>query len=148
MIVRHATDSDIPRILEMCGRFFDATDYAEVTTVDWLAVRAEIRALMGDGVVLVAEHAGGVIGTIAAALGGPWFNPSLTVAIEKFWWVEPQWRGTGAGKALMAALEEWWPEHADGLLMIGTPNLAPAALDRLYRRMGFRPWDRYHVKFK
>ena len=55
-------------------------------------------------------------------------------------YVKPEWRGHGAGAALLAAAIS----HARGLsgvraLYLSVSEAAPAAL-RLYERLGFRVW--------
>lgn len=147
--VRPATGRDIPSIVEMGKRFHARTAYGALAPLDEATVLARLdREIVRErGVVFIAEGEGRTLGMLGATIGSPWFNERIKVAIELFWWVDEEARRSGAGRELLEELERWWPSRASGLLMMRTPNIEPALMDRLYRMRGFVPWDQYYCKF-
>lgn len=144
--VRAATVADIPAIVAMGQRFHSLTTYGVVVPLDEPSVARRLREeIQGEGVVFIAEAGGPPLGMLGATIAEPWFGPQKFV-LELFWWVEAFARGTGAGLALLDAIEAWWPSRATALLMLRTPNLKPEAMDRLYRMRGYRPWEQMYLK--
>ncbi len=148
-MIRRAGIWDIPDIVSMGHKFHALTAYAHIAPIDAAALRERLLAMIhsrnGD-VVFIAERDGMAIGMLGAIITGPWFNPHYRVTQEIFWWVEESARNTGAGSRLLEALEEWWPNHSQGLLMLRTPNIEVEKMDALYRAKGFIPWDGYYMK--
>lgn len=55
------------------------------------------RELLKNGIVLVVEKEGNVVGALGATVGGHPYNPTLLSAFEVFWWVEEKHRDSRAG---------------------------------------------------
>ncbi len=141
-VVRPATFSDIPQMLEMGRRFYEASGYSDVTEFDPESLRVTYEALITSesAVVLVAE------GAMAAALIYPfYFNASHKTAQEMFWWVDPDKRGIGTKlfDALMAGVKA---KGAQSLSMIALERLTPEKVGGIYERRGFRPSERSYIK--
>ena len=90
------------------------------------------RASPADGVVIVAEVAGRLVGM---ALGGrSQFDKSA--AHLSAMWVEPASRGTGVAAAIVAAMVEWAREATYPTIGLGVTTTNARAI-ALYERLGF-----------
>jgi GNAT superfamily N-acetyltransferase len=141
-VIRPATVADIPRMLEMGRRFFDASGYSEITSFDPESLRATFEGLMmnPDAVVLVTT------GGMAAALIYPfYFNVGHRTAQEMFWWVDKEHRGIGTQlfDALIAGVKA---KGAESLVMIALERLTPEKVGGIYERRGFRLSERSYIK--
>lgn len=130
-----ATEADIPRIVEMGGRFvaqawemaYDADDTAEY-----------VRMILENGEVFLNEH--GMLGAIAAPLP---FNKAHIVATELFWWCEKK----GAGLALFAAFEDWAESEIGAhQISVSTVHEVNPGIARLYARRGYRLREQNYVR--
>lgn len=142
-MIRPATVSDIPVMLEMAERFITkawariGVPYCERSCTKLLTDLIE-----GDrGVAFISDDGRGMIGAIVH----PWhFNASALTATELFWWVEP---GCKAGKALKEAAE--WQVRAlgaDTFNMACEHHMRSPALERLYRMDGYLPSEHIFIK--
>lgn len=97
--------------------------------------------------VWVVDKAGEIVG-IAGAMAFPlYFAPSVTVAQELFWWIDPAERGTTAAKQMMFEIEGWAERiGASQLFMIALENERAATMERVYSRQGFSPIERTFTK--
>jgi GNAT superfamily N-acetyltransferase len=142
-LIREATAADIPRLVEMGERFFEASGYADIATFDTGAAEQTTRDLLAGGVVLVAEAEGEVVGMAGALVYRFYFSKDDMTAQELVWWVEPEHRGIG--QQLHKALE-------DGARERGATSISMIALDsmkwvgRLYERAGYRPSEHCYIK--
>ncbi len=137
MVIRRAVDSDIGRIVDMGARFYSLTSYRAVASFDHDAVRALAEHLLREGVLLVAETDSDVIGMAGLVLAPLPFNPAAMFAHEVMWWVEPQARGLGAGRALVEAIETACREAgADAIQMVHLSSSPPEAA-AIYERAGY-----------
>jgi GNAT superfamily N-acetyltransferase len=131
LLVRSATDEDIPRLVEMGCRFRAESSYSK-----YLAENPERMAELGhqllakDG-LLVAELDGESIGMLGFILHVHFISGEL-VAGEVFWWMEPEHRGHGL-KLVEEAKRRARKAGAKYLHMI-----APSErVARLYRHLGY-----------
>lgn len=147
--VRLAKKSDKAGIIEQARAFFAASpmgqrvDFDEAGFGDFLdRVEASDAAQ-----VWVVDKAGEIVG-IAGAMAFPlYFAPSVTVAQELFWWIDPSERGTTAAKQMMFEIEGWAEQiGADQLFMIALENERAATMERVYSRQGFAPIERTFTK--
>jgi GNAT superfamily N-acetyltransferase len=141
-VIRPATYSDIPKMLEMGKRFFEASGYSDIAEFDTESLRASFEALLSSdsAVVLVGE------GAMAAALIYPfYFNANHKTAQEMFWWVDPEQRGIGT-QLLDALIAGCKAKGAESLSMIALERLTPEKVGGIYERRGFRPSERSYIK--
>jgi len=135
-MVRPATAADIPAMIELLRQLFAIEDEfafdPAVQSRGLALLLAEPRAA-----AFVAERDGGVIGMATAQLlvstarGGP-------VATIEDVIVDKAARGSGAGRALIAAIEAWARAQGCLRLQLLADRENPPALD-FYDRLGFGP---------
>ena len=145
-MIRDAILEDIPAMVAMGESFFAASGYGDVTEYDPESAAATFAMLIDspDGVVLIADE-GRPVGTAAALVYPFFFNTAHRHGQEMFWWVEPEFRGTGTG--LMRELESRASSlGAKSLSVAALASLKPDVLAEVYRRAGFRASDSSFVK--
>ena len=144
-MIREADESDIPAILGMGARFFEA---AQINGVEYQAdsVEQTLRHLLAspDGILLVLDE-NGVKGMLGALLFPVYFNLSHKAGQELFWWVNPESRGSGL-KLLEAAEQQAKDLGAITFSMIHLHNLMPDALKRVYTSRGYAPSETHYMK--
>ena len=150
MKIRHATPDDLPALRRMGADFHAASCYADTVPANLDSFEKTIVNLfsVGNGVVLVAEDAEGVLCGMAGGVVQPhWFNHDHLAGQEMFWWVDESTRGSGAGFKLMDALEQWAiAKGCKTFCMASTANLTPEKLARIYKRRGYVAQDIYYAK--
>lgn len=147
-MIRPATERDIPALLDMGRRFFDEAMWCDVTEYDPGSMDRTLCHLIdsASGILLVVETNGAVVGMAGVLLYPHYFNTDSLTGQEIFWWVEPSHR-KGSGGALLDAMES--AAKAAGALsfsMVSVACLRSDALDRVYRRRGYRPAERSYIK--
>ena len=141
--IRAATYADIPAIVTLGHAFFAASDMGALASFCPESLGASLhRIIAGDnGILLVAEVAGAVVGMAGAMVFPAYWNAAVTIGQETFWWVQPAHRGA-VGPMLMAGLEiEAKACGARSFLMVSLEALRPAAVARLYERGGYLPLE-------
>lgn len=136
--VRPATFFDLPVLVPMAERFYATTDYRTVSeTPDPQALRNIGAELVRNGVFLVAERGGAIVGMVGLVIAPFLFDPRHRTAHEVMWWVEPEAQGAGAGRALLegaiAACRNGGIRAIQMLHLANSPPHAAAA----YRAAGF-----------
>src|SRR5262249_4825435 len=139
-IVRHAVPADVPALDEVIARIDEETEFLAKPGEyrrRWAPGFAERLAAMnekGDGVYLLAEAGGEIVGFLGA-FGGATLRMRGIVYIAHVG-VRSAWRGRGVGSALFAQLEDWARAH--GVWRLGlrgdTQNTRGLAL---YEKRGF-----------
>jgi GNAT superfamily N-acetyltransferase len=117
-------------------KFIDSTKYKDFP-YDAESMESEFLQMMEDGLTVIAEHDGVHLGGAGAVKGPLFFNRAVSIAYERFFWVEPGERAGGVGKALFAALKA--ASKAAGCRyrnMIALENEAFPYVDALYRKDG------------
>lgn len=147
LAVRKAQEEDWPEMFRMAGDFVASNPYGMGLSHD--AFRGLFdHALAGDNLAFwVARAHGRAVGMMGAILYPLFFNPAMKIAQELFWWVDPEQRATNAGKALLAEFEAWSSRSgANRLMLLAQENDRIAAIDRLYKTMGYAPIERVYYK--
>ena|ERR1051326_1213076 len=144
MLIREATDADIPRLIEMGRRFQGATSYDASVTENGASLAALcVRLIESDaGLLLVADADGLPVGMIGAFLFPHHFSGRLTVG-EVFFWVEPEHRGCGV--RLLRRAERWAQERGALQIQMIRPQDA-VSVGTLYERLGYRPLEVAYAK--
>jgi GNAT superfamily N-acetyltransferase len=97
--------------------------------------------------VWLAEDDGKIVGIAGALLYPMYFSPSSMVVQELWWWLTPQVRGKGAGKAMYDTIESWAiANNATALFMIALEDDRVGKMANLYTRKGFRPMERTFIR--
>lgn len=142
-MIRDAVEGDIPRIVEMGRKFFEISGQTDIATYDDEMAAQTVRFCMTDGVVLVVEEDGVVVGMAGALIYRIYLSRDDITAQELWWWIEPEHRGHG--NDLRKALERRAKEKgATSISMIALENMK--WVGRLYERAGYRPFDHTYVK--
>jgi N-acetylglutamate synthase-like GNAT family acetyltransferase len=149
VLVRQAEKSDKAGVIEQARAFFAASPMGQRVDFDEAGFGAFLDHVDASDTaqIWVAEKGGDVVG-IAGAMAFPlYFAPSVTVAQELFWWVDPAERGSSAGKQMMFAIEGWAEQiGASQLFMIALENERAGTMERVYSRSGFMPIERTFTK--
>lgn len=144
MIVRPATAEDREALLDMGAKFYTATDYPYPYCRGTTGVIADM--MIATGLALVAEHDGRLVGMVGLVLTPFLFNAQFTEACEVMWWVDPDDRESGAGMALLRAVEPACRAvGADRVRMMHLPN-SPAHVGALYQKLGYIPSEFSYTK--
>lgn len=134
--IRLATVADESQLLDMGAEFYAVTAYPERAPYDRETVRELIR-LMHQGVFVVADCDGVLLGMVGLIVTPFLFNASVLSAHEVMWWVDPAAVGNGIGGRLLSAAETVARERGAVIMqMIHLPASPPAAA-KLYERAGF-----------
>jgi GNAT superfamily N-acetyltransferase len=125
-MIRKATADDLPRILDLGAEFLALGPYAWVP-LDLAAFETFCRGLLEVGVIFLSDD-----GLIAGCLSPFYFNPSVVMAAELFWFARSD------GRALRQALEDWAKDQGCvALTCSGLANEREATIRRLYGRAGY-----------
>jgi predicted N-acetyltransferase YhbS len=128
VIVRPATEADIPAVVAMGAKFYETTSYAAMCDYDRDALVSVARLMLDSGVLLVADDGGELIGMVGMILSPFVLNPQFTVAYEVMWWVSPDARCSGAGAALVREVERVCrAKGADAVQQVTLANSPPVA---------------------
>jgi predicted N-acetyltransferase YhbS len=146
MIVRPATAADIPACVQMGAKFYATTSYTAMCDYDREAAANVARLLLDSGVLLVADDDGELIGMVGMILSPFVLNPQFTVAYEVMWWVAPDARCSGAGAALVRAVEPACKEKgADAVQQMHLADSPPVA-GLMFKRLGYRHTETVYTK--
>ena len=145
VMVREATHDDIIHFVKMAREFsqlagepFDRDDTAD--HVEWMIDQENTVAFIA---VDIDGNPVGICGGIVYPTF--WDNSKLT-ATETWWFVRDEARGSGAGMALMDALESW--AKAAGawrLSMMTIVGIAPG-IEEMYEKRGYREREKTFLK--
>lgn len=153
-MIRAAVPADYDEIAGMLADFHAAagtqyTRFDKPSAIQTIAYLATLPA----GAVLVAkagmaDRAGvNIIGVIGGIIVPVFVDFAQLQAHEAFWWVRPEARRTGAGIALIAALEQWAiAGGAKTLTMVSFHGSGHEAVGDLYRRRGYAPFEYHYIK--
>jgi len=149
VIVRRAVEADLSQYLVLANRFHATSPVHNVIPFDDKGYSEFYRgALANEALALwVAEDSDALIG-IAGAIAYPmYFSPTHKVVQELWWWLEPQSRGSGAGKEMFNAIDQWAKEvGAAALLMAALEDNRTEKMHNVYARAGFTPMERTFIR--
>lgn len=136
-MIRAATTADLPKVLEMCGRFYQASPYAKFfafspASMVLLAERVVDPAVLNSH-ALIAEENGEIVGMMGLLLfDHPWSGERM--ASELCWWVNPEARTSLTGPKMLRAAEAW----AKSMGAVAIHMIAPSThVGEFYTAMGF-----------
>lgn len=147
-MIRYATADDIPVIAALGKEFHaeagwaDICDYSEADCAETLARMIDDE----NGILLVAERDGAIVGMCGGVAFPLYFNASHKSGQELFWWMKPGLRD-GAGRILLDAMEaEARRIGCVSWAMIALDKVSPETTGRLYRRRGYRASEHSYIK--
>jgi RimJ/RimL family protein N-acetyltransferase len=103
-----ARADEVERLVEMGERFHRESVYKEHVTHNHEQMIALATKLVADGNILVMEFNGALVGMIGLVFF-PHYLSGERVAVEVFWWLEPEHRGEG--RKLLKAAEDFARER-------------------------------------
>lgn len=139
MIIRKATQDDIPRIVEMAQCFYDQTEHAKHVPMKKECAAGLAIITMKQGTMLVAEKDGEVVAMLSAFIDNFTFNDEILMVNELAFWVDEAVRGTLVAVRLVKEARKIC--KANGVLFFNMAALAtsPAVTERIYKAMGLEP---------
>ena len=149
MIVRKATEADLPRYIVLAESFHMASPMHGVIGFDAAGYsQFYLSSLQNDNVgIWLAEIDDEIVGICGALVYPMYFNPSALVVQELWWWLTPASRGSGAGGKMFKQIEQWSKEKdASALFMIALEDSRAKKMENLYIRAGFKPMERTFIK--
>ncbi len=145
IVVRAAKVEDDPALVRFGRRFYETLAYADIPYCEASAVRwaALMRQL---GVLLIAMDGDTPVGMAGGMFAPCIFNDAYQVGSELIWWIDPDSRGSGAGGALLAALER--AAYARGAARWSMVAIEATAdrVGSLYLQAGYVPTERTYSK--
>ena len=126
-MIRKATPDDLPRVIEL-GRAFQAYSPYRNLPFDDEAFGEFCAGVMEAGVIFLSED-----GFLGGLLNPMYFNPSVIMAVELFWWAG------STGRQLRQAFEEWAQENgAQGCQFTGLADEREPTIRKVFARAGYR----------
>jgi len=139
--VRPAVVDDLPELMRMGKEFYKKSGYDDLGAFDPESLEKTYRHLISSSSLLITQ--GGMIGWVVF----PVFVTGNMVAQELFWWVDPERRSNGTGKALLEAAEEQArSQGATAMMMLALDDLDGDAIAAVYGKMGYRPRERTYMR--
>jgi len=135
-LIRPATKDDYPAIESHAEEFwahapFDVP-YKSGSAIFYMDIAYE------QGLLLVAEHQGEVVGFAAGACSPLMGNDDYIIGSELAWWIDPAHRGGRLGIALLMALEVAAKESGCAIWnMIYMESCMPKIIEKMYQKMGY-----------
>ncbi len=145
-MIRHATEDDLPEILEIVEEFYSLTPYSNLLKFSPLKALQTISNVlsldMTEGIVLVLDN-DGVKGVIAAILNDT-FCSDEKVATEIVWYVKPEHRNKEALRLHQAF--ETWSNLVGSKITAMSDIKGGSTLEKYYNRQGYVPIETTYVK--
>ncbi len=145
-MIRPATIGDLDVVMDMAVQFYATTEYRNFAPFKMDTGEVLFRYMLDEGVVLVAEDEGVVVGMTALILTEFMFNTDYKSAHEVCWWVNPGSRAGGIGIALLRAIEPACRAKGATLIQMMSLSTSPPQVDVLYRRAGYDLSEKSFVK--
>lgn len=137
-VIAEATTEDLEDLCYMVRQFHLDSPYAHIP---WEAdtIRRYITALMDTGLVCVLKDTDGYCyGTIGFEWGALPFNEHYYVYVEKWFYVKPDLRNSGAGVQLIQWAENEIKERDDAyLVVLSTLSNSPDHVPKWYGTKGY-----------
>lgn len=144
--IRRAQWGDVPSILPLWRRFYAGTDWQQTIPYDEDKITSVLYGLTAaPHSLLYAEQDGTYIGAIGVYVEPVYWGVTLT-AIELFWHVDKEYRGTSVGMRLMRAAEDAAREAGAGLIFMGSIGATPPHIVAKYAEAGYTPSQNQFTK--
>ena len=149
MLVRKATEADLPEYIKLAQAFHTASPMHGSIGFDVPGYsQFYLSSLQNDNIgIWLAEIENNIVGICGALVYPLYFNPSALVVQELWWWLTPASRGSGAGGQMFKQIEQWAKDkNASALFMIALEDNRAKKMENLYIRAGFKPMERTFIK--
>lgn len=147
MNIRPATPDDLPRIVAMGRTFWSQTAYARHVVYCPDSIAGSALRMIDAGLLLVADVDGVAIGAVGLVTVPCYANADVLMAAELYWYIEDEHRDSGAGMALLAAIEDAARNAGVKLLgMMALEAVEPEKAAAIYKRFGYSPAERTFFK--
>lgn len=150
MIVRTAIPKDITSLMNLGLNFFSSLPYLQgIIPFDQDSFGEFLFSVMRSctGRIFCVEHDGRIIGMAGVISSPSWFNRDHISAQEVFWWVEEEFRGSGAGAKLFNAIEAFSSEIGAHSITISSTSMDNAQkLREFYAKRGYVQNDINYIK--
>lgn len=145
--IRLATADDLPTLVIFGRHFYEHTLFRQWIAYSEAGAEANFRQMIDNGMLFCAVIDEKVVGTIGAIVGPCLINTDHGMAAEMFWWVEPEFRRSGAGDKLMDAVEA--EAKSRGITFFSMVALEGGTVEqagRIYEKRGYIPMERVWLK--
>jgi len=146
--LRHARLDDVPELIELAKKL-SAGSPMEALAVDYEKSRAAIeKAIISDQrdwLALVSHVDDKPVGVLVAYCFEPIFS-STKLAVEVFWYLDPEYRSGRRGIEMMQAYEYWARLVGCKVVQYGWLVSSPEGMKKLYERTGAELAE--HVYYK
>ena len=134
-VIRQATLEDVPQIVAMGSTFIVDTVYRDLIEGDPELMTGFVeRLIRGERSVVFVAGSDTVSGILGLFLSRHPMS-GKQIAVEAFWYVDPNARGSAGIRLLKAALR-WATEHEAEVLQMGAPHQADRVA-QVYQALGF-----------
>lgn len=147
-MIRPAVPADVPEIARLGELFHDEAGWGDIVPY---SVEDTVKTLSfliesDDGILLVAERDGEIIGMTGGLAHPVYFNHVHKSGQELFWWMKPGLRD-GTGRLLLDAMEARAKEiGCSSWSMIALDKVNPELTGKIYRRRGYRASEHSYIK--
>lgn len=144
--IRPATYQEFDEMAEKGREFHQASAYRDIP-YDVDSMINTFEQMLEQGLLLVAEADGRIIGGVGGVKFGMFFNVGTLVGCERFWWLDPNYRNSRAGLALLKGIEA--AAKAAGCLhwmMLALDGDDVGRATAIYDRFGYIPVERAYMK--
>ena len=134
-MIRAATHDDLSEIVRLGADFHAHCPYRDIP-FDGEAFGDFCARLIDGGVILLSDD-----GMIGGLLNPLYFNPSVVMGAELFWWAPKE------GRQLREAFEAWArAKGAHGVAFSGLADERHATIRKLFERAGYAPAEQAFFK--
>lgn len=142
--IRQIGADEVGVIMDCARRYCDVIPWVQFNEEHYFKTWYKMLA-SEKGVIFILDDDGHCLGGVGGTLATLPLT-GKTVALEMFWYILPEYRGTG-GVRLLKRFEEWAREQGcDEVVMILLECSMADKLDKFYQRIGYAPMERSYRK--
>lgn len=135
--IREAHPMDFSKVLPMAKAFYESTVMAETMPFDLESILEHYINMLENGVVLVAEVDGELVGMVGSLFHQFPLNRQYKVSSEQMWWVDPDYRGLAIAKDLVMALEATAKAQGCSKNLMSLLSTSPPLVANWYEQAGY-----------
>lgn len=134
--IRPATEADRFPLFRLCVAMVEETDFSNYVLNPQKMID-NIGVWIHNSLALVAERDGELVGVILGKIATPWYSDEIA-AVEDFFYVKPEHRGSRAGYMLVRGFNEWAKKQGALHVRAGVSSGCGDAGGRLYEHFGMK----------